>query len=125
MQEFHEQLESTIKEIPRKGLIIQGDWNGKVGPDAYEQWPGRMGRFGVGEISVRGEGLLEFTYRHKMTVVDNFFLIRSPKEQHGIRQMASRTTRLTIFSQRGDSSPVSIEPRVEYIREQISAIRLG
>ena len=37
-EEFYEQLESTIKEIGRKDLlIIQWDWNAKVGPDAYEQ----------------------------------------------------------------------------------------
>ena len=39
VEAFYEQLERTIKEIPRKDLIIiQGNWTDKVGPDAYEQW---------------------------------------------------------------------------------------
>ena len=47
-REFYEQLESTIKKIPRKDLlIIQGNWNAKVGPDAYKQWPGTVGRFSL------------------------------------------------------------------------------
>ena len=34
VEEFDEQLKSTIKEIPRKDLIIiPGDWNATVGPD--------------------------------------------------------------------------------------------
>ena len=48
VEDFYERLGSTIKEIPRKDLIIQGNWNAKVGPDAYEQWPGTVGRFEAG-----------------------------------------------------------------------------
>ena len=45
MDEFYEQLENTINEIPRKDLqILRGDWNAQVGPDAYEQWSGTVGR---------------------------------------------------------------------------------
>ena len=36
---LYEQLESTIKEMPRKELlIIHGEWNTTVAGDAYEQW---------------------------------------------------------------------------------------
>ena len=48
VEECYEQLESTVKEIPRKDLlIIQGDWNGKVGPDACELGTGIARRCGA------------------------------------------------------------------------------
>ena len=54
-----------IDAIEEIGLFVvtQGDWNAKVGlrgPDAREQWPGTVGRFGVGETSERGERKLKF-----------------------------------------------------------------
>ena len=54
-------------------FFIQGDQNAKTGPDAYEQWPGTVGRFGVGETNERGERLIEFAHRHKMTMVNTLF----------------------------------------------------
>ena len=80
MEELYEQLEGTIKEIPRIYLIIQGDWNANVEPDASEQWAGTVERFGAGETNEtneRGDRLLEFAHRHKMVVVNNLFPIRS------------------------------------------------
>ena len=39
VDEVNEQLENTVKEIPRKYLlIIQSYWNTKVGHDICEQW---------------------------------------------------------------------------------------
>ena len=54
-EEFYKQFESTVKEIPMKDLIIQGDWNARVGPYACEQWAGMVARFGVGETMEIGE----------------------------------------------------------------------
>ena len=49
VEEFYEELEDTIKKVPKKDLlVIQGDWNAKIGPDAYNQWAGTVGHFGVG-----------------------------------------------------------------------------
>ena len=42
-------------------------------PDAWEQWAGRVRRFGVGETNDRRERLLEFAHNHKVTLVDNLF----------------------------------------------------
>ena len=55
---------------PMKSLVIQGDWKAKVGPDADEQWTRTVGRFGAGETNERGERLLEFAHKHKMTLVN-------------------------------------------------------
>ena len=72
VKEFYEQLDSTIKEIPSKDFhTIQGDWNAEVGPYAYEQWPGTVGRFEVGETPMKDEKdfLNSHTGRHKMIMV--------------------------------------------------------
>ena len=64
--EFYEQL-----YVPRKDLrIIQGNWNYKVGPGAYGQRAGTVGRFGVVETNERRERLLEFARRPKVASVN-------------------------------------------------------
>ncbi len=48
IEEFYKDLEKLLKDVPRKDiLIVQGDWNAKIGPYAYEQWKGTVGRFGL------------------------------------------------------------------------------
>ena len=47
-----------------------GDWNAKVGPDAYQQWPGTVGKFGWGETNDRGMRLLEFAQSHCLTLAN-------------------------------------------------------
>ena len=74
VEEFYEEIETTIKKVPKKDfLIVQGDWNAKVGPDAYEQWAGTAGRFAVGETNDRGLRLLEFASEYKLTLANTLF----------------------------------------------------
>ena len=55
LEEFYEQVENVIKKIPKKDItIIQGDFNAKVGPDAYKDWQGTIGQYGTGETNERG-----------------------------------------------------------------------
>ena len=99
VEEFYKQLESTIQAMRRKDLlIIQGDWNAKVGPHVYEPWPGTVGRFGVGETNEIGDSLLDFTHRHKMTMVNNLFPHKISRRTVWHSPMASHTTRSDIFS---------------------------
>ena len=73
VEKFYELLESTIMEVPKKDiLIIQGDWNAKVGPDTYENWAGTIGRFGISETNDRGLRLLEFARSHCLTLANTF-----------------------------------------------------
>ena len=38
---FYAQLQDVIDPTPKKDiLVVQGDWNGKVGKDACENWEG-------------------------------------------------------------------------------------
>ncbi|XP_063587738.1 craniofacial development protein 2-like [Penaeus indicus] len=68
IEEFYEELEDIIRKTPRKDLIVQGDWNAKVGPDAYQIWAGTVGRFGLGITNDRGQRLLEFACNHNLTL---------------------------------------------------------
>ena len=71
VEKFYELLEATIIDVPKKDiLIIQGDSNAKVGPDAYDNWAGKVGRFGIGETKDRGLRLLEFARSHCLTLAN-------------------------------------------------------
>ncbi|XP_076436542.1 uncharacterized protein LOC143276040 [Babylonia areolata] len=70
-EEFYEQIDSIIATVPKKDmLIVQGDWNAKVGPDAYQNWAGTTGKFGIGETNDRGLRLLEFAKSHRLTLTN-------------------------------------------------------
>ena len=45
MEEFYDQLQNVIDQTPKDILAMQGDWNAKVGKDAYENWQGIYGPF--------------------------------------------------------------------------------
>ena len=71
VEEFYEQLDNIIAKVPKKDLlIIQGDWNAKVGTDAYQNWAGTVGRFSTGECNDRGLRLLEFAKSHRLTLAN-------------------------------------------------------
>ena len=66
---FYEQLDSTIAKTPNKDiLLVQGDWNAKVGHDAYQHWAEIVGRLGIRELNNRGWRLLEFAKSHRLTL---------------------------------------------------------
>ena len=74
VETFYEELENIIKVTPKKDfLVIQGDWNAKIGTDTYEHWGGTAGRFGLGETNDRGLRLLDFAKSHKLTVANTLF----------------------------------------------------
>ncbi|XP_071479660.1 craniofacial development protein 2-like [Diadema antillarum] len=69
VEEFYDQLEDTIAKVQKNDLmIVQGDWNAKVGPDAYENWAGTVGRFGIGHD--RGLRLLKYAKSHCLTLAN-------------------------------------------------------
>ena len=44
LEEFYDQLQNVIGQTPKKDiLVVQGDWNAKVGRDAHENWRGICG----------------------------------------------------------------------------------
>ena len=48
IEDFYRDLEKTIKEVPKKDIAPQGDWNAKIGTDARHQWKRTDGKYGVG-----------------------------------------------------------------------------
>lgn len=74
VEEFSEQLEETSQKCPKKNiLIVQGDWNAKVGPDSYEHWAGTVGKFSTGETNEQGLILLELAHSHQLTLANTLF----------------------------------------------------
>ena len=56
MDLFYQQLHGIMTTIPKKDvLLVMGDWNAKVGPDAYPTWQGTAGKFGLGVTNDRSE----------------------------------------------------------------------
>ena len=74
IEEFYETLEGIIQTTPKKDIIIvQGDFNAKVGPDAYQQWAGTVGKYGCGETNERGLRLLEFAMSQRLTIANTLY----------------------------------------------------
>ncbi|XP_063610216.1 craniofacial development protein 2-like [Penaeus indicus] len=73
VDEVYDVLKSTMDKIPEKYIrIIQGDWNAKIGTDAYKDWEGTIGKFGVGETNERGTRLLEFCKINNPVITNTF-----------------------------------------------------
>ena len=65
VEEFYELIEQTL--ISKKDfIIIQGDWNAKVGGDGNEALSNATGRYSLGITDERGLRLLEFAQKHKL-----------------------------------------------------------
>ena len=61
IEEFYNQLQNTIDKVNKKDiLIIQGDWNAKVGGDALKDWSRFCGPSCNAVTNERGLRLLEF-----------------------------------------------------------------
>ena len=60
-EEFYDHLQNIIDQTPKKDiLVVQGDWNAKVGKDACGNWQGICGPFCNDGTNERGLRLLEF-----------------------------------------------------------------
>ena len=74
IEKCYESIENTIKETPKKDfLIIQGDFNAKVGKDAHIEGPACAGRFGIGHQNERGQILLEFAEKHQLVIANTLY----------------------------------------------------
>ena len=66
VDEFYRKLQSLVDQTPKQDiLVVQGDWNAKVGEDAQEDWGEVCGPFCNTETNGRGLKLLDFaTYNN-------------------------------------------------------------
>ena len=61
IEEFYDQLQNVIYQTAKKDiLVVQGDWNAKVGRDGCENWQGICGPFCNDDTNETGLKLLEF-----------------------------------------------------------------
>ena len=77
VEQFYEQLDSVIAKAPKKDiLVVQCDWNAKVGRHAYQHWAGTVGRFGIGQTNDRGWKLSVFADSHRCTLAKTLYPYR-------------------------------------------------
>ena len=70
---FYEELQKVLNKTPKKDiLVVQGDWNAKIGEDAYENWKGACGRHCNIKSNERGLRLLEFASYNDLMVANTF-----------------------------------------------------
>ena len=70
---FYEQLQEVVDQIPKKDiLVVQGDWNAKVGKDACKNWKYTCGLYSNNETNERGLRLLEFASLNDLKLANTF-----------------------------------------------------
>ena len=73
IEEFYDQLQNVIDQTPKKDiLVVQGDWNAKVGREACGNWQGICGPFCNDDTNERGLRLLEFATFNDLVLANTF-----------------------------------------------------
>ena len=73
VEDFYEQLQEVLDQTPKKDiLVVQGNWNAKIGEDAYENWIGTCGRYCNTKSIERGLRLLEFASYNNLMLANTF-----------------------------------------------------
>ena len=94
IEKFYETVDNTIQESHKKDiLIVQGDFNAKIGINANEEWAECAGRFGIGVRNDRGQRLLEFAGKHRLVARIHYFHIKSQGVPHGTLLIVKFTTK--------------------------------
>ena len=72
-EELYDQLQNVIDQTPKKNiLVVQGDWNAKVGKDACGNWQGICGPFSIDDTNEMGLRLLEFANFNDLVLANTF-----------------------------------------------------
>ena len=46
IEDFYDQLQEVIDQVPKEDiLVVQGDWNAKIGEDASKNWKGTCSQY--------------------------------------------------------------------------------
>ena len=73
VDQFYEQIQEVLDKVPKKDyLIVQGDWNAKIGQDAHRDWKGICGACTNAETNERGTRLLEFASSNDLCIANTF-----------------------------------------------------
>ena len=73
IEDFYSQLQEVLVKIPKKDfLVVQGDWNAKIGSDAHKDWVGVCGAHANAQTNKRVLRLLEFASSNGLLVTNTF-----------------------------------------------------
>ena len=100
-------------QTPKKDiLVVQGDWNAKVGKGAQADWREVCGPYCNVETNERGLRLLEFATFNNLVLTNT--PTNHPEDGHGTAQMGNTTIRLITSWSRSasDQELISIEQGV-------------
>ena len=71
IEDFYDQLQEVINQAAKTDiLVVQGEWNAKVGEDASKNWKGTCGQYCNPETNERGLRLLEFASYNNLKVAN-------------------------------------------------------
>ena len=91
VEDFYEQLQAVLDQVPKKDIVVvQGDWNAKVGQDAYHNWGDTHGPHCNNKTNDRGLRLLEFARYNNLILANTLgphknsrrYTWRSPNGEH-------------------------------------------
>ena len=71
VDEFYREIQSLVDQTPKQDiLVVQGDWNAKVGEDAQDDWGEVCGPFCNTETNDRGLKLLDFATDNNLVLAN-------------------------------------------------------
>ena len=80
IDEFYHLVQEHLDQLPKKKkLTLLGDFNAKVGNDAYVNWAGVAGRYGVGQRNRSGDKLLQFSGLNDLAIMNTMY--KHPKQR--------------------------------------------
>ncbi|WP_353817088.1 endonuclease/exonuclease/phosphatase family protein [Acinetobacter baumannii] len=75
VEDFYENIQAVLDQVPKKDIVIvQGDWNAKVGQDAHHNWGDTCGPHCNNETNDRGLRLLEFARYNNLVLANTLGL---------------------------------------------------
>ena len=114
------ELQKVLNKTPKKDiLVVQGDWNAKIGEDAYENWKGTCGRHC--SIKSNERGLDSGSWNLLATMIWWWQILVAPtshpEKSRGTVQMGKPTIRLITSWLRNDSVQLWTSPRPAAFQE--------
>ena len=80
VDEFYGELQSLVDQTPKQDiLVVQVDWNTKVGEDAQEDWREMSGPFCSPETNDRGLKLLDFATYNNLVLANTLGNHKPPR----------------------------------------------
>lgn len=80
VEDFYEELGNATRKVPNEDIrIVQGVFNAKVDPDAYDNWAGTVGQYGNGTTNDRRLRNLEFAINQRLAIANTLYLHKLPR----------------------------------------------